>query len=106
MSTDGSGGTPRYRVEFSEAAAKQLRKLDRAAQEQIAAKIRAIEVDPRGRGCEKLTGEPNAYRIRSGDYRIVYEVFDDRVMVRVVGVDHRRNIYQFIKRKRRGPSRR
>lgn len=83
-----------YRVEFTTAAAKELRKLDAGIRRRILAGIAGLEGDPRPAGCKKLVGEDNAWRIRIGDYRVLYDVQDDVLVVTVVRVAHRRHVYQ------------
>lgn len=84
----------RYRVEFSTAAAREVRKLDPRVRARILAQIRALEEDPRPQGCRKLVGEENAWRIRVGDYRVLYEVLDRVVTVTVFRVAHRGEVYR------------
>jgi mRNA interferase RelE/StbE len=50
--------------------------------------------NPRPPACRQLVGEGHAYRVRSGDYRIIYDVHDDRLLVQVVRVDHRREVHR------------
>ncbi|MCZ7631356.1 MAG: type II toxin-antitoxin system RelE/ParE family toxin [Microthrixaceae bacterium] len=50
--------------------------------------------EPRPPGCTKLTGEDAVYRVRIGDYRILYEVIDDRLLIHVVRIGHRRDVYR------------
>jgi len=83
-----------YRVEFTSAAAKEIRKLDPGVRNRILAAITALEGDPRPSGCKKLVGEDDAWRIRIGDYRVLYEVLDDVLVVTVVRVAHRREVYK------------
>ena len=83
-----------YRVEVSPAAARQLKKIDRRLLAQIAAKIDSLAVDPRPHGCEKLSGYENLYRVRVGDYRIVYGVEDRLLLVAVLKVGNRAQVYQ------------
>jgi mRNA interferase RelE/StbE len=83
-----------YRVEFTTAAAKEIRKLDHGIRRRILAGIAELERDPRPAGCKKLAGESDAWRIRVGDYRVLYEVIDDVLVVMVVRVAHRREVYQ------------
>jgi len=83
-----------YRVEFTSAAAKEIRKLDQGVRNRILAGITALESDLRPTGCKKLVGEDDAWRIRIGDYRVLYEVFDDVLVVTVVRVPHRREVYK------------
>lgn len=81
-----------YRVEFTTAAAKDLKKLDPGVRRRILSGIADLARDPRPRGYKKLVGETNAWRIRIGDYRVLYEVIDDVLVVTVVRVAHRREV--------------
>jgi mRNA interferase RelE/StbE len=83
-----------YHVDFTTAAARELRKLPRAARERLLEAITALEREPRPPGARKLAvGEP-AWRIRVGSYRVIYEVRDDSLTVTVVRAAHRREAYQ------------
>lgn len=94
MATDAGAEAerPRYRVEFARPAARQWRDLPRAVRERIAPHVEALATDPRPRGSIKLTGS-DEHRIRVGDYRVVYAVEDRRLIVLVVRVAHRRDVY-------------
>ena len=83
-----------YRVEIARRALKVLSGLPRREQQRIRAAIDLLAEQPRPPGCVRLAGEPNAYRVRVGDYRIVYEVFDDRLVIQVVRIGHRRDVYR------------
>lgn len=83
-----------WRVEFSTAAARQIRKLDPAVRRRVLAGLRALETDPRGPGTKKLVGIDDGWRLRIGDYRVLYEIHDDVVLVEVFRVAHRREVYQ------------
>jgi mRNA interferase RelE/StbE len=83
-----------YRVEISRRATKSLRSLPRKEQQRVRAVIDLLAENPRPPGCVALAGEDRAYRVRSGDYRIVYEVYDDRLVVQVVRLGHRRDVYR------------
>lgn len=83
-----------YRIEFTTAAAKELRKLDPGIRRRILSGIAELEQDPRPAGCKKLAGESTAWRIRVGDYRILYEVVDNLLVVTVIRVAHRREVYK------------
>ncbi|WP_303708987.1 MULTISPECIES: type II toxin-antitoxin system RelE/ParE family toxin [Microbacterium] len=83
----------RYRVEFTTAAAKEVRKLDPQLRRRILGGISDLEREPRPHGVRKLAGFDNAWRVRIGDYRVLYEVVDERVLVTVVRVAHRRDAY-------------
>jgi mRNA interferase RelE/StbE len=58
------------------------------------ATIESLESDPRPSGCKKLVGSEHTYRIRIGDYRVVYELRDDKLIVLDVRVRHRRDVYR------------
>ncbi len=83
-----------YLIEISPAAVRQLRKLDRPAQRRIQAAIELLATEPRPSGATKLVGGDGEWRVRTGDYRIVYEVHDGVLLVLVIAVGHRREIYQ------------
>jgi mRNA interferase RelE/StbE len=79
-----------YRVEFTRPASRQLRSLPKGIAIRIGERIRALAVDPRPRGALKLTGaQANLYRIRVGDYRVVYQVRDDVLIVVILRVGKR-----------------
>lgn len=83
-----------YRVEFTTAAAKELMKLDPGIRRRVLSGIADLEEDPRPSGCKELVGETNAWRIRIGDYGVLYEVIDNVLVVTVVRVAHRREVYR------------
>jgi len=82
-----------YRVEFTAAAARQVRKLPRPARDRVLDAIEDLGEDPRPHGAKKLVGEQTAWRIRIGDYRVIYDVFDSELTVSVVRAAHRREVY-------------
>ncbi|MFT4260457.1 type II toxin-antitoxin system RelE family toxin [Microbacterium sp.] len=82
-----------YQVEFTAAAAKEVRKLDAQIRRRILAGIAELEREPRPHGVRKLAGYENAWRLRVGDYRVLYEISDEKVLVTVVRVAHRRDVY-------------
>ena len=82
-----------YRIDYAPAAAKQLRKFDREIYVRIRPVIDALANNPRPSGCTMLTVEKR-YRIRVGDFRIVYEIHDSRLLVLVVRIGHRSNVYR------------
>jgi mRNA interferase RelE/StbE len=81
-----------YEVRFRRKVTKELRALPEQEQIRILKKVRRLAVDPRPPGAIKLSGQER-YRIRQGDYRIIYEIFDDKVIVVIVRVRHRREAY-------------
>ncbi len=83
-----------YRVEFTAAAARQLRKLPVEHRARIQGRVRERGGDPRPNGAIKLAGESSAWRVRIGDYRVIYDIFDDVLVVTVVAVGHRREVYR------------
>ena len=82
-----------YSIEILRVAQKQLAKIDRAGQQRIIDGIRSLEEDPRPAGCKKLSGRP-AWRIRIGPYRVIYEIHDDRLLVLVVTIGDRKDVYR------------
>jgi mRNA interferase RelE/StbE len=83
-----------YRVEFKPSAARAVRKLDADIQRRVIARTEALADDPRPPGAEKLEGMRDLYRVRVGDYRIIYQVADKILLVLVVRVGHRRDVYR------------
>lgn len=86
--------TSTYTVVFTSAAARQVKKMPRPARDRVVAAVSALASDPRPHGSRKLVGEENAWRIRVGDYRVIYEVFDRELVVTVVRAAHRREVYE------------
>ncbi len=83
----------RYSVEVAPAAVRQIKKLDRAFQQRILAAIERLAEDPRPPGCLKLSGRSDVYRIRVADFRVLYAIVDERLIVLVLKVGHRRDVY-------------
>ena len=82
-----------YAVDTLRSAQKQLVHIDRQDHPRIIAAIRSLADDPRPPGSKKLSGRP-AWRIRVGPYRVIYEIYDDQLLVLVVTVGHRREVYR------------
>lgn len=83
-----------YQVSLAPAAARQLRKLDPSVRRRIQAIIELLATDPRPPSATRLVGGAGEWRVRSGDYRILYQIEDDRLLVLVLNAGHRRDIYQ------------
>ncbi len=83
-----------YKVKFTKGARKMFKKLSQELQDRIKPKIDDLAIEPRPDGVKKLKGEENSYRIRVGDYRVIYEIFDDVLVVKVIEVGHRSEIYK------------
>lgn len=83
-----------YRVELSSRALRDLKGLDKPLQKRMALAIDALASDPRPPGCQKMEGWEKAYRIRVGDFRIIYQVHDKVLLVLVLKVGHRGDVYR------------
>ena len=84
-----------YTVEISSSAAKSLAKIDKKTRLRIVGAIELLAVDPRPPGVKLLrSGEQGRWRARVGDYRIVYAIADDRLIILVLRVAHRREVYE------------
>ncbi len=85
----------KYKLLFNKRYLKDLEKIPKKDREHIKESFSMLADDPRPNGCKKLKGYKRAYyRIRSGDYRIVYTIEDDVLLVLAIGVGHRKSIYQ------------
>ncbi len=84
-----------YRVEFRPAAERGLRKLDRSARDRIAKVIALLAEEPRPPAAKMLVGDdtPRLWRVRTGDYRVIYSIEDGILLVLVINVRHRREAY-------------
>lgn len=83
-----------YRIELSRQAERQFRELPRKEQERLGRRIDRLSEAPYPKDAKKLTGEEGLYRIRSGDYRVIYMVEDDVLVVLVLKIGHRKDIYR------------
>jgi len=84
----------RYDLRFKPSVAKDLRGIPRADVRRILARIEGLRDEPRAHGCEKLVGPDESYRVRQGVYRIVYTIHDEQVVVEVIRVGHRGEVYR------------
>ena len=82
-----------YKVLIKPSAVKELKKIPKKQLKKITERIQALSTDPRPPGCEKLAAQ-NSYRIRQSTYRIVYTIEDDQLIILVIKVGHRRDIYR------------
>lgn len=85
--------TASYNVSLKKSAQRELRAIPQPDLSRIVNRIQRLGEIPRPPGCEKLSGEER-YRVRQGDYRIVYAVDDERRIVEVVKIGHRREVYR------------
>jgi mRNA interferase RelE/StbE len=88
-----AGSDRRYRIEVTKVATKQLSKLDPSIASRIRGAIELLAVDPRPPASRPLRGRPG-YRVRVGDYRIIYRIEDDVLVVVVLRLAHRRDVYE------------
>ncbi len=89
-----------YRIVLTPAADKDLDRLPRAIELRIALRIDALGSNPRPSGIKQIAGRPGYYRIRVGDYRVIYEIDGPAATVRVALVGHRRDVYDRMERRR------
>ncbi len=83
-----------YQVELARKAHKFLAAQSAKVQKQISEKIDLLETDPRPHGYKRLKGKKELYRVRTGDYRIIYTIKDTQLLVLVVQIGNRRDVYQ------------
>jgi mRNA interferase RelE/StbE len=88
-----------YRIELTPVAARTLRKLDDEIRRRVARKINTLATNPRPADAKKIEGEDNLYRIRAGDYRIIYTIRDEVLLIVIITIGHRRDIYKSLRRR-------
>jgi mRNA interferase RelE/StbE len=88
-----------FRVELTATALRQLEKLAPALQHRLTTAMSRLGVDPLPSGAKRLRGSDGLLRIRVGNYRILYRVIDDRLVVLVIRVGHRREVYRGMARR-------
>ncbi|MCA1619498.1 MAG: type II toxin-antitoxin system RelE/ParE family toxin [Acidobacteria bacterium] len=86
--------TERYHVVITRGAGRDLDRLDRAVLPRVAREIDALSAEPRPTGCRKLVNQVSLWRVRVGDWRVLYEIDDAARTVRVVAVRHRSKAYE------------
>ena len=82
----------KYTIDVSKKLEKVLKNIPKSDVKKIRDCIRNLEKDPRPHGIEKL--DENLYRVRQGNYRILYEIYDNKLLILVVAIGHRREIYR------------
>lgn len=86
-----------YRVDLAPAARRQLRKFEKQTARRVIVELANLQADPQPPGCRAMVGQPNRWRVRvsgAGDYRIVYEIHNQRLLVLVITIAHRREVYR------------
>jgi mRNA interferase RelE/StbE len=87
-----------YRIKVTPRAQKDLKALPTRERQRVAEQIDALKLDPRPTGCRKLKGREGFYRIRAGDYRVVYQIEDEVLLILIVRAGDRKEIYEIIRR--------
>ena len=82
-----------YSVTFRASAAKELRKLPTPVRKQVSELIESLVRDPRPHGVKKMIGA-DAWRIRVGDYRVIYSIIDEQLVVEIIKIGNRRDVYR------------
>lgn len=83
-----------YHIDLTRRAAKSLDAIDKPQRRRVMAVIDRLAENPRPAQCVKLSGQHNEWRVRAGDYRVVYQVHDNRLLVLVVEIGHRSTVYR------------
>lgn len=85
-----------YNLVYAKSFKKDLRKIDPQHRRLIADRISLLRNNPRPVGSDKLKGSSNLYRVRQGDYRIIYEITDETITVTIITAGHRKDVYDRI----------
>ena len=83
-----------YLIEFKKSAAKEIEKLPASVQGDITQEIAKLASIPRPVGCKKLKGSDNLWRIRVGDYRVIYTLKDGLLVIEIIRIRHRKDVYE------------
>lgn len=84
----------KYKIEISASAEKSLKKVPKKEILKIIEAIQILAISPFPEGCRKLRGEEAVYRVRQGNYRIIYEIIDEKLIVLVLKIGHRKDVYK------------
>lgn len=83
-----------YQIEIKPSASKELEKLPRQVIPRVVAAIKELAENPYPQGVRKLTGFDRTYRIRVGDYRILYNIYQDKLIIEIIRIRHRKDAYR------------
>ena len=83
-----------YKIEWKQSAKKELKKLKKAVIPRIIKAVESLSINPHPTGSRKLQGSEHLYRVRLGDYRIVYSVENKIVLIEIIRIGHRKDIYR------------
>jgi len=86
----------KYKILVSASAEKVLKGLPKKDLAKVAITVQSLASDPFPLGCRKLAGEKNVFRLRQGSYRIIYEVFKSELIIHILKVGHRKDVYRGI----------
>jgi mRNA interferase RelE/StbE len=84
-----------YRIEISATAERQLKKIRREDQVRILRSVLLLASEPRPGGCRKMSGYDDIYRLRVGNYRVIYEIEGKGIVVIILKIGHRREVYRY-----------
>lgn len=84
----------KYRIEVAKTAERQLRRLEERDQLRILRALTSLSAEPHPPGCRKMSGHEDLYRIRVGLFRVIYQIDDDRIIITVLKLGHRKDIYR------------
>jgi mRNA interferase RelE/StbE len=83
-----------HQILIEKSAERDLKKLPSREFQRLVKQIKSLSGDPRPSGCRKITGSESDWRIRVGEYRIIYEIDDKQRIIRIMRVKHRREVYR------------
>jgi len=83
-----------YRIEIKPSVVKELEKLPRHMVPRVVSAINALAGNPFPQGVRKLAGFEHAYRVRVGDYRILYDIFEKKLIIEIIRIRHRKDAYR------------
>jgi mRNA interferase RelE/StbE len=83
-----------YRIEWKHSATKELKRLPRDVIHRVIVAVEQLAKEPRPSGAKKLVTAEHTYRIRIGDYRIIYSIFESALVVEIIRVKHRKDVYR------------
>ena len=83
-----------YEIYFKKSAVKELKKIPKKDQTSITAAIKALASNPHPQGHKKLIGDNITYRIRIGNYRVIYDLYDTKLYIEIIRIRHRKNAYR------------
>ncbi len=83
-----------YQIEWKKSALRELKRLDRQVVPRIVAAVESLSTQPLPSGVSKLQGSQRTYRIRVGTYRVIYELYESRLVVELVRARHRKDAYR------------